>query len=62
VAFELTTLVMIGTKLPNYQVGVDNKHCHFLIVPSMFSSVYLEKMTVSVLVSDYTCENDVLLV
>ena len=36
--------------------------CHFLIVPSVFSNVYLEKMTVSVLVSDYTCENDVLLV
>ena len=36
--------------------------CHLLIVPSVFSSVYLEKMTVSVLVSDYTCENDVLLV
>jgi hypothetical protein len=27
----------------------------------VFSNVYLEKMTVSVLVSDYTCENDVLL-
>ena len=23
--FELTTLVMISTKLPNYQVGVDDK-------------------------------------
>jgi hypothetical protein len=29
--------------------------CHFLIAPSVFSIVYLEKMTVSVLVSDYTC-------
>ena len=36
--------------------------CHFLIVPTVFSNVYLEKMTVSVLVSDYTCESDVLLV
>jgi hypothetical protein len=27
-----------------------------------YSNVYLEKMTVSVLDSDYTCENDVLLV
>ena len=24
-AIELTTLVMIGNKLPNYQVGVDDK-------------------------------------
>ena len=40
----------------------DSLDCHFLIVPSVFSSVYLEKMTVSVLVSDYTCEYDVLLV
>jgi hypothetical protein len=37
-------------------------NCNFLIVPSVFSNVYLEKMTVSVLVSDYTCGNDVLLV
>jgi hypothetical protein len=36
--------------------------CQFLIVPSVFSNVYLEKITVSVLVSDYTCEDDVLLV
>jgi hypothetical protein len=32
--------------------------CHLLIVPSVFSNVYLEKMTVSVLVSDYFCESD----
>jgi len=33
-----------------------------LPVSLVFSSVYLEKMTVSVLVSDYTYESDVLLV
>ena len=38
VAFQLTTLVMIGTKLPNYQVGVDDKlkykTVHYQIWPS----------------------------
>jgi hypothetical protein len=34
--------------------------CHFLIAPSVFSIVYLEKMTVSVLVSVYFCESELM--
>jgi hypothetical protein len=62
IKIDLTTTIVprnSASFLSSLPVSLD---CHFLIVPLVFSNVYLEKMTVSVLVSDYTCESDVLLV
>ena len=62
IEIDITTTIVprnSASFLSSLPVSLD---CHFLIVPSVFSSVYLEKMTVSVLVSDYTYESDVLLV
>jgi hypothetical protein len=59
IEIDLTTTIV-----PRYSVSFlsllpVSLDCHFLIVSSVFSNIYFEKMTVSVLVSDYTCENDV---
>ena len=60
IKIDLTTTIVprnSASFLSSLPVSLD---CHFLIVPLVFSNVYLEKMTVSVLVSDYFCESDVL--
>jgi hypothetical protein len=62
IKIDLTTTIVprnSASFLSSLPVSLD---CNFLIAPSVFSNVYLEKMTVSVLVSDYFCENDVLIV